>query len=119
MKTSPAGTIRIDRDLFIETMDAIQKQVKYDDHFAETIESLFPDASIVRYDNHLINNQIIKLLQLAFMDNHPHSWIEYFMFDLEFGSAYYPGVATEKDGKEIDLSDASHLYDFLLELANA
>ena len=67
------------------------------------------------YKNHLLTGQLIKILQEQMQDNHAHSWIEYFMFELEYGKKKGNNSAWRKDGRVIDLSDAGKLYDFLIE----
>lgn len=45
-------------------------------------------------------------------DEHKDSWIEYYIYELNYGKDYRPGCATDKDGN-IDLSDAGALWEFL------
>ena len=41
--------------------------------------------------------------------------IDYWIYDLNFGSKYYDGCITEKDGTNIVLKTAENLYDYLIE----
>lgn len=100
------------KELFIETIEAIKKQRDHDNKCAEAFQIILPDTHVGLYDNHLLNNQLVKLLQVAMNDEHKDSWVEYYMYELDFGKNYRPGCATDKDG-DIDLSDAGALWEYL------
>lgn len=70
------------------------------------------------YENHLIINQLIKILQVQLQDNNPNSWIEFFMHELDFGKKKGECSAWRDDNSVIDLSDAGKLYDYLTENVN-
>ena len=55
----------------------------------------------------------MNLLKTAFNDNHKDSWIDYFIWELDFGKKYKSGCITDK-GKDVDISDSGKLYDFLI-----
>lgn len=103
------------KDVFVETISKIKQQYEWDKECSEKLKSVFPNAikANLMYENHLVMNQIVKLLQVAFNDNHEHSWIEYFLWELNFGEENFRLKATDKDGKNIPLSTAGELYDFL------
>ena len=107
-------TLEITKKLFVETIHALEKQYKYDSKCAKHIQAVFNDNFISGYDNHLLTGQLVKMLQLAFNDAHKESWIEYYLYELDFGKKYRKGCATNKDGSEIKLSNAGELYDFLI-----
>ena len=48
-----------------------------------------------------------KLLNDAFED------IDYFIYELDYGRTYEPGMITDENGHDIDLSSAGKLYDYL------
>lgn len=103
------------KEVFVETISKIKQQYEWDKDCSEKLKSVFPNAfkANLMYENHLVMNQIVKLLQVAFNDNHEHSWIEYFLWELNFGEENYRLKATDKDGKNIPLSTAGELYDLL------
>ena len=39
--------------------------------------------------------------------------IDYFIYELDYGRKYEPGMITDEDGKNIDFSTAEKLYDYL------
>lgn len=55
---------------------------------------------------------VIKLLANMFNDSDTLSW---WMYELEYGRKYFPGCIQDKNGKNIDLSNESKLYDYLIE----
>ena len=107
------GVVHFSRELFIETMDTLYKQYQHDNECSKAFRVILPNDHISNYDNHLLTNQLVKLMQIAMKDAHKDSWIEYYMWELDFGEKYSKGCATNKDGSNIDLSNAGTLWDFL------
>ena len=105
----------MNKELFVESINELQKQFKHDGKFSEHMGKAFPgvfSADLVP-DNHFVIEQMIKVLKIEMFDNHDHSWIEYFIYELDFGNKYKSGCAKYTDGEIIDLSSAESLYDFL------
>lgn len=101
------------RELFIECIEAIQKQYEHDKKCSDAFQVILPNDYISSYQNHWIQNQLVKLMQVAMNDEHKNSWIEYYMWELDFGKNYKAGSTTRKDGSNIDLSTHESLWDFL------
>ena len=101
------------RELFVETINELEKQYNHDTKCSDAFRVILPNDFVSNYDNHFITNQLIKIIQIAMNDNHKHSWIEYYMYELDFGKKYKFGCATMKDGTNIHLSNAYCLWDFL------
>lgn len=57
-------------------------------------------------------NVVVNLLKKLMYDR--YEWIEYFIYELDYGRSYEPGMITEADGTEIDLSSAEKLYNYLI-----
>ena len=102
------------KKVFVESIKALNKQSDHDRKSAVLLEKVFTDFG-GWYNNDALHSQLIKVLKLSMDDNDDHSWIEYFIYELDYGKKYYEGIASRKDGSDIDLSSASKLYDFLLE----
>jgi hypothetical protein len=114
------GTLKMSRQLFIDTIEIIKEQYDIDSKCHEAGQVIFPDSFVGFYDNSRTNNQLCWLLQIAMCDiDKQNSWIQYFINDLEFGKAYKPGCCEWEDGRNIDLSNAGKLYDFLIENAKS
>lgn len=110
----------MNKELFIEAIEAIQKQVQFDIEVSEHLGKAFPDAFEANLlpRNDFLQNALIHVLQVAMNDlqlcDYGGSWIEYFLWELNFGQENYRLKVTQKDGKEIKMSTAGELYDFLV-----
>ena len=110
----------MDKKLFVESIEAIKKQVQLDIEVAKHLGKAFPDAFEANLlpKNHFLQNALIKVLQAEMNDlelcEYGQSWIEYFCFELNFGDENYR-LKVYSEGKEIPMSNASELYDFLNE----
>lgn len=118
----PRKKVMIDfpKELFVETIEKIRQQYEHDVMCSEKLKDVFPNAfkANLMYENHLITNQLVKILQITFNDEHEHSWIEYFMYELDFGVKNDKFKATDGSGNNIPLSNAEELYNFLITLKN-
>jgi hypothetical protein len=103
------------KKLFTQCLNAIEMQYKHNDKMAAVANQFFPDAyqANLIYDTHWIMNAMVEVLQDALDDANEHSWIEYFIHELDFGRKFKIGMVKVYD-IEIDLSDAGKLYDFLI-----
>ncbi len=109
----------LSRELFIETIEKIKQQYQHDVRCSKLLSQIYPNAfeANLMYQNNLLVNQIVKILQVELNDELPHSLVEFFIWELDFGKKQKQGncSAWRKDGSAIDLSDAGKLYDFLIE----
>lgn len=87
-KVKQYGHLRITRDSFIETINEIKNQRDHDDRCQKAYGVIFPNDYVPNYDNHWLHNQLVKLLKMSFNDDHRDSWIDYFLYDLDFGKDY-------------------------------
>lgn len=73
----------ITKEIFIESIEAIQKQMEYDIKISESLGEVFPNAHAANLlpDNHFLHNALLGLLQHCMDDERPsttgQSWIEY------------------------------------------
>lgn len=106
----------MEKQLFIKTIEALRKQYEIDAHFAQTLSSLFPDSYSANlfYNNAAVDNILVEILQKTFNDDHSHSWIEYFCFELDFGKKNDTLKARDKNKKEIPLTTPEDLYNLLI-----
>jgi hypothetical protein len=108
------GELIITKEIFIEILLNIQNQSNHDDKCNEAFKIILPDTFGGYYNNSFLHSSLLYLLKIAFNDNHKDSWIDYFIYELDFGSKYKNGCVTNKDGSNIDLSTSEKLYDFLI-----
>jgi hypothetical protein len=102
----------ITKELFIETIGELEKQKIHDRKCSDAFQVILPHDYTSGYDNHWIQEQLIKVLKIATNDNTQHSWIEYFIWELDFGKKYEDG-RVQMSGKDIKLQTASDLWDLL------
>jgi hypothetical protein len=105
----------MEKDLFVKCIDAIQKQDKHDIKTAKKLAEAFPDAFYPNLlpKNHYVSNALIEVLQVAMNDGvKGKSWIEYYLWELDFGQENYRLKVTQ-DGKEVPLSTPGQLWDYL------
>ena len=100
----------ISKENFIGVVDSIEKFVTEEDR-------LYQDTGrmLCLYENDALNDMVssfICFLNSLFDDE--NDWIEYYMYELDFGKDWTEGCITEKDGEVVYLRDAGELYDFLL-----
>ena len=106
----------MDKKLFVETIDAVEKQAKLDVAVENHLGKAFPDAFTANLmpRNEILQNALIKILKIE-MNDLEDSWIEYFCWELDFGKNNHR-LKVISNEKEIPLTNASELYDFLLTL---
>lgn len=103
----------ISKKQFVDTIEAIKKQLDHDRNCADKLKDVYKDAfkANLLYDNSFVVEGLLRLLKEIFNDK--SGWIEYFIYEMEFGSKDL-GVWRE-DKSKVDISDAGKLYDFLIE----
>ena len=105
------------KELFIATINSIQKQIEIDRKNSSMLQEMFPDDRIYcGYNNSELFNALNKILKESMKDK--YDWIYYFMYELDFGEKYYDGCVLDKDKSIIDLSNAERLYEFLIKIYN-
>ena len=103
------------KQTFVDAINAIDNLHKEKIDFAQKMAKCFPnsDSSAFIYDNDCVINALIAVLQEIFNDKNKHSWIEYFLWDLDFGRENWRLKATDENRNEIPMASAEQLYDFL------
>lgn len=62
-----------------------------------------------------ISHESIVVLLLRKLLNDAYEDIDYFIYEIDYGRKYKPGMITDKNGKDIDWSSAEKLYDYLIQ----
>ena len=101
------------KEQFKQGIEAIKTQFRKDEEMANHLSQAFPNAwsSNLSPDNELLYSTIIDLL--SEYDEETKDWLTYFIYELDFGRLNYRMKAYDKDKKEIPLSTADELWDFL------
>lgn len=109
------------KELFIKSIEAIKKQFQLDEDVATHLGEAFPNSFKANLlpDNHFLLNALIDVLKKEMNDfdlnDVNSSWIEHFIYELEFGKKNYRLAITIND-EEIKMSTSEELYDFLIKL---
>ena len=107
------------RETFIEAIDAIESQIRFDIEVSKKLGEAFPNAHTANLlpDNHFVSNALMKVLQDEMNDNqvckYGQSWIEWFCFETDFGNESYRLQAFDENKQPIKMDNAGDLYDFL------
>ena len=103
----------MNKELFVSTINSIKKQIEIDKKNSSMLQEMFPDDSIYcGYNNSELFNALNKILKESMKDE--YDWIDYFIYELDFGEKYYDGCVLDKDKSTINLSTVENLYEFLI-----
>ena len=102
----------ISKELFVKSIDDIEKQVNRDREISDSLDTVLRDGynNSVIFSTILINSYIKLLKELT---NDEDDNIEYFMWELDFGKKANEYVITEQDGNIVKLLTPELLYDFI------
>ena len=103
----------ITKELFVESIKMIQKQHEVDSECSMAFEKLLPNDYVSGYDNSSLYKQLIKLLQVLTKDDEQNSWIDYYIWELDFGKKYKDGHVI-LDKVHYDLITPEDLYELLV-----
>lgn len=98
----------------------IINRLKETDEIVEKVNNIFNNsAEAIRSDYMNVGalmicheDLVVELLEKMFEDE--YSYITYWLYELNYGRAYKAGCIKEANGKDIDISTAEKLYDFLI-----
>lgn len=107
----PKATLVITKKLFIEVISALKKQSDHDSKCTDAFNIILPEDRVVGYDNNIIMLQLITLLKLSFKDD--SDWIDYYIYEIDFGRDYVEGCVLSKEKKPIPLATPSDLWNLL------
>lgn len=101
------------REVFINAINAIQKQVERDIKISMALSEAYPNAFQANLlpSNDIITDALVKVLKKEMDDN--GDWINYYLWELNCGKENHRSIVKDGDGKVIPLSNANELYDML------
>lgn len=98
------------KETFVRVINAIDAQYSRDKEHAKKLEEIFPDSTIMpSYSEELIG-AIVDALKVEMCDS---DWIDYYMYELDFGRKNKQLKAYDENGVEMPLSTPEDLYDLL------
>lgn len=100
----------MNKEQFIELLTGVKEQMLHDEDCSKRLEKVFPDSSCLYYNTSLVINKVLAFVKEVMGDE--EEWIEYFIYELDWGRKYEEGYVTEND-KVIPLKSLSDLYKIL------
>lgn len=104
----------MDKQLFIDSINALKKQSEHDNNCYNAFKVILPHCHVTSYDNSVITEAFISFLKIEMKDTNKDGWIDYFIYELDYGKNYTEGMCKYKDGSIIDISTPEKLFDFLI-----
>lgn len=105
--------ITIIKPLFKSAIRALQQQRDHDRKCTKALATVFPaDHIICGYDTHVVEEMLVAILKQAMDDDHKHSWIDYYIYELDFGRSWKESSITI-DNKSIRLQTIDDLWELL------
>ena len=104
----------ITKELFIETIASIEKQFVEDLRISGLFSEIFPnvyEANLLP-SNEIIFESLMKILEFEMKDS--SEWINYFIYELDFGKENYRLKVEDSNGNNIPMSTSNELYSFLI-----
>jgi len=109
----------ISKQKFVEIMDLLKEardiQDQINDIFSNAHNNIIHD--FCNAGSLSISHEYIVINLLSVMFNNEND-ISYFVYELDYGKNYKPGMITEANGDIVDLSCADKLYDYLVSNLN-
>lgn len=97
------------KERFCKTMNQIQKVYDYGDKLNQFFKENHVDGYL--HEPNCIE-QTLGLLAFIFDDK--DQWIDYWVYELDFGRRYKEGTITDSNGENIPLETAEELYELLV-----
>ncbi len=99
----------ISKKEFCNILAEIKTEINMVDEVDTILRQYNRDSSI--YTTPILDT-LIHTLELVFQDE--EAWIDYWIWEEDFGESYKDGDVTDKDGNIIPLKTAFDLYDLLM-----
>ena len=100
----------ISKDEFILTLNEVEAVFAYHKGLNNFFSKNDVEGFIFQPD---CSSSTLRLLHSLAGNADKDNWISYFVFDLDFGKKWKPGMITEKDGTDIVLKSSEDLYEYL------
>ena len=97
------------KESFCRVMDNYKSMFSFTDEMNELFDKYKADGNIYPP---LCTSTVIDLLEFIFNDK--DQWINYWIFELDFGKNYEDGYVKDEHGEVIPLKTTEDLYDLLV-----
>ena len=93
---------------FTDVINNLQLQRIKEENFSNDMEKIF-DVALICTFTECLSKACLRILEEA-MDDEPHQWIEYYIYETDFGKR---DLECTLDNKPIKLRNVNDLYDLL------
>ena len=107
--------INISKELFIKCIYSLKKQISHDKKCAKAFATILDSDHTSVYNTSFVTEQLVDVLKEFTNDENGadgQSWIEYYIWELNFGANYKDGDV-KIDGKNFRLTTPNDLWDLL------
>ena len=112
IKTQHNKAVPISKEVFVKTINAMKEYNRKIDAIQTVLEENCEDAIFFLPS---LWGDLINVIKDAFNDEDEYGgMIEYFIYDLEFGKQWKPGIITDINNKDIKMQTPEELYDYLV-----
>ena len=77
--------MNISKDTFVKAIKNIEKQHRIESDFSLAVNTYFSEDVDNSLPRNYIVDSLVEILQQHFKDEHSESWIEYYLWELDFG----------------------------------
>ena len=103
--------MKITKKQFIESIKALEAQHRHDSKCSDAFKVILPEDYITSYKNSFLHNQLVNLIEK--LTNDRMGWIDYYIYELDYGKEYEDGMVKNKDGNNISLKTPTDLWNLL------
>ena len=114
----------ITRENFIRIMKALQESAERADKLEDAINPIIADRTTVNgpicfaemFCDWKMESDILEILSDELndeKDQYGQTWIDYFVYELDWGKKWSPGYVTDAAGADIPMGTPGDLYDYL------
>lgn len=105
----------LSKETFVKTINFLEERENQIDKINELFTEEFGDSVFYPYFKH--DKMIVDIL-MEIMDDQGE-WIEYYLYENDYGHDLKPDSVSEADGTPIDITTPEKLYDFLVKERDA
>lgn len=100
----------MEKNVFVKVINQMEELHREEEEFNDTLRKIDRD-----FGGGYIHSKSLSLLSglLKELLSDEYDYIEFYMWELDFGKAYKDGVLTEDDGTPIPLRTPEELYDLI------
>lgn len=103
------------KERFVYLINFIKDHYSLEARLCDVLEAMSPGCYVDAFVYSDYASELTKTIKEAMGLPEENEDIEYFMYDLNFGHEWAPGTITDANGKDINLSSAENVYDYLIE----